>query len=257
MLAGMYVERDSFFHRLDPRAKLAWALMVLAASMATQFNGLKSLPVFASVVIALAVSGMGAGLAALIIFNASVFLLVTTLVWASMYALEGAPVLKLGWLVLTDVGLLVALGKFFLIINPVLAFVVFFASTKPYHVSWTLERLGVPSKLATAFVIAICLLPSMVRTAREVIDVQRARGLALDKGSIVERLSKYAPILIPLMARLIGDVWDLGMVLASRGVGYAKRRTYAFEPAWGLRDTAFSALTLAFYGVIAAWGLLL
>ena len=257
MLAGIYVERDSFFHKLDPRAKLAWALMVLAASMATQFNGLKSLPAFASVVIALAVSGMGAGLAALIIFNASVFLLVTTLVWASMYALEGTPVLKLGWLVLTDVGLLVALGKFFLIINPVLAFVVFFASTKPYHVSWTLERLGVPSKLATAFVIAICLLPSMVRTARDVIDVQRARGLALDKGSIIERLSKYAPILIPLMARLIGDVWDLGMVLASRGVGYAKRRTYVFEPAWGLRDTAFSALTLAFYGVIAAWGLLL
>ncbi len=257
MLAGIYVEKDSFFHRLDPRVKLVWALMVLAASMATQFNGIKGSPVFASVVLSLTASGVGAGLAALIIFNASVFLLVTTLIWASMYAAEGVVIAQLWWLRLTDVGVLVALGKFFLIINPVLAFVVFFASTKPYHVSWTLEKMGVPSKLATAFVIAICLLPSMVRTAREVIDVQKARGLALDKGSIVERLAKYAPILIPLMARLIGDVWDLSMVLASRGVGYAKRRTYVFEPKWGRRDTLFLLASIAFYGGVVVWGLLL
>lgn len=255
MLAGVYVERDSFFHRLDPRAKLAWALMVLAASMATQFNGLKSSPVFASVVLSLAASGVGAGLAALIIFNASVFLLVTVLMWAGMYAGEGRVIAQLWWLRITDVGALVAAGKFFLIINPVLAFAAFFASTRPYHVSWTLEKLGVPSKLATAFVVAICLLPSMARRARDVIDVQRARGLALDKGSVPERLAKYAPILIPLMARLIGDVWDLSMVLAARGLGYARRRTYVLEPRWRRRDTLFLLASLAFYGGVAAWGL--
>lgn len=254
MFAGLYVERKSLMHSMDPRSKLAWVLLVLAASIATQFNGLKSLPVFASAVVALMLSGLSSGVAALLIFNASVFLLVTTLIWAGIYSSQGTEILALGWFRLTDVGLLVALGKFFLIVNPILAFVVLFASTKPYHLMWTLEKLKVPHKLALAFVLALSLLPSMVRAATEVIDAQRARGLALDKGSILERLRKYIPVIVPLFSKMLTDVWDLSLVLATRGFGYGKR-TYVFEPSWGRRDTLFLLFSLAFYGVILAWGL--
>ena len=257
MLAGLYREGDTVFHRLDPRPKLAWTLLVLAASMATQFNGLKSFPVFVSVVLSLALAGIGVKIAFLLIFNASIFLLVTLLIWVSMYSSAGVVLARLGWLTITDVGLLVALGKFFLIMNPVIAFVVFFASTKPSHIIWALQKIGVPYKLAFSFVVALGLLPSIIKNAGDVIDVQKARGLALDRGNIFERIRRYAPILIPLISRMMSDVWDLSMVLASRGFGYAKKRTFVDTPSWGRLDTLFLLLSIAFYGGIAVWGLYL
>jgi len=256
LLSGLYIERRSFFHSLDPRAKLVWALLVLAASYVTQFNGIKSFPIFVSTIVALILSGIGAGLAAILIFNSLIFLLITTLVWAGMYSSQGNIVLDLWIIKVTDVGLLVASGKFFLIISPVFAFITFFVTTKPYHVSWTLEKIRVPPKLSTAFVIAVSLLPTMVKATRDVIDVQRLRGLSLDKGSIPERLRKYIPIIVPVISRLLSDVWDLSMVLASRYVGYSKKRTYLLEPKWVKRDTLFLLFSIIFYGVILLWGLL-
>jgi len=253
--SGLYVERRSLFHSLDPRAKLLWVVLVLSVSVVTQYNGLKSTPIFASTLVALTLSGLSAGIALLLIINASVFLVVVTLVWAGMYSSQGTLLLSIGPLRLTDVGLLVALGKFFLIVNPVIAFVAFFASTKPYHITWSLEKLGVPSKIALSFTLALSMFPLTVKTVREVTEAQVARGLALDRGGVVQRLRNYIPILVPVISKFISDVWDLSMVLASRYVGLA-RRTYVFEPMWTRRDTAFVLLSLAFYGGVAAWGLL-
>lgn len=254
MFAGLYIERKSYMHSLDPRSKLLWALLVLVSSMATQFNGIKSLPIFISTIIALSLSGLGSGLALLLIFNSLIFLLVSTIIWAGIYSSQGNVLLQLGWLRLTDAGLLVALGKFFLIVNPILAFVVFFASTKPYHLMWTMEKFKVPHKLALTFVIALSLMPSMVRAAGDVIDAQKARGLSLDKGSILERIRKYVPVIVPLFSKMLTDVWDLSLVLATRGVGYGKK-TYLFESSWKRSDTLFIIFSVLFYGVIIAWGL--
>lgn len=254
MSSGLYVERETFFHKLDPRAKLVWLLLVLVASIATQFNGLKGIPIFASLVVALSLSGLGAGLAALLVVNASAFLAAVTLVWASLYSNQGNLLFSLGFLKITDYGLLVALGKFFLIICPVLAFVIFFSSTKPYHLTWALERLGVPSKIALTFTLALNLLPSAVRAVKEVIDAQKARGLALDRGGPLQRLKNHLPIIVPVISKLLSDVWDLSMVLASRFVGLAKR-TYVFEPRWRLRDTLFVLASTLLYGGVVAWGL--
>jgi len=254
MFAGLYVERKSFMHGLDPRSKLIWSVLVLAASIATQFNGIKGIPVFISTLMALSLSGLGTGVALLLIFNSLIFFLVSTIIWAGIYSSQGTVLLELGWLRVTDVGLLVALGKFFLIVNPIIAFVVFFASTKPYHLMWTLEKIKVPHKLALTFVIALSLLPSMVRVAGDVIDAQRARGLSLDKGSLVERIRKHIPIIVPLFSKMLTDVWDLSLVLATRAVGYGKR-TYVLESNWKSSDTIFILVSLVFYGVITAWGM--
>lgn len=255
MSTGLYIERRTFFHSLDPRVKLLWVVLVLAASATTQYNGLKSLPVFASTLAALSLSGLGAGLALLLVVNASVFLAVVTLIWAGMYSSQGVPLLSLGLLRVTDVGLLVALGKFFLIMNPVLAFAAFFASTKPYHITWSLEKLGVPSKMALTFTLALSLLPQTVKIVREVTEAQVARGLALDRGGLVQRLRNYVPIIVPVISRFISDVWDLSMVLASRYAGLTQR-TYVFEPKWAGRDTIFALASLAFYGGVIAWSAL-
>lgn len=256
MSSGLYIEKRTFFHSLDPRAKLFWTILVLAASAATQYNGSKSLPVFASTLAALSLSGLSAGLALLLIVNASVFLAVVTLVWASMYSAEGTLLLAWGFFRVTDVGLLVALGKFLLIINPVLAFVAFFASTKPYHITWSLEKLGVPPKLAMTFTLALNMMPHTVKIAKEVTEAQIARGLALDSGGLIQRLRNYVPIIVPVISRFITDVWDLSMVLASRYAGYT-RRTYLFEPKWAVRDTFFMLAAILLYGGVIAWGLFL
>lgn len=252
MFTGIYVERISPFHRLDPRVKLVWVLLVLVASAASQFSGLKGLPVFASMLVALTLSRVGAKFAAFLIFNMLVFLAVTTLVWAGLYSAEGNLMLSLSFIRITDVGVNVALGKFFLIVNPVLAFTVFFATTRPYHIMWTLDKLRFPHKLSLTFTMALSLLPLVVQSVREVIEVQTARGLALDRGGLLERLKKHTPVIIPVISKLLSDVWDLSIVLASRFAGYG-RRTYVEELKWSKRDTLFAVASLLFYGGVVLW----
>jgi energy-coupling factor transport system permease protein len=251
---GLYIERRSVIHRLDARVKLLWFLLVLAASIAAQWDGSLSVFIYFSIIIGLILAKIPVKRAILIIAYSIVFLIVTVLVWAAMYQNEGAVigVFPLANIRLTDVGLLVGTGKFFLIVNPITMFLLLITTTRMYDIQEALTKIGLPYKFLFMFTLALGLLPATFNEFRNVFDVQKSRGIEVDSKNPVKRIVYSVSVFVPVIIRMMSYVWDLSIVLYARGFGASKKRTYYFPLRWSRADTAALIILVLFYGFIVA-----
>lgn len=234
--------------------KLAWFVLAFAASVASQWDGSVSVFVYLSLIIGLVLAKISVRRAVLTIAYSIVFFIVTTLVWASMYQDVGNYVatFPLVNVRLTDVGLLVGTGKFFLIVNPITAFLLVMSTTKMYDLHYVVTRAGLPYKAGFMFALALGLLPYTFNEIRNIIDVQKARGLEIDSKNPVKKIVYVVPIFVPLVIRMMSYVWDLSIVLSVRGFGAYPKRSYYFPLKWGKRDTIALLLLVAIYTSIIA-----
>jgi len=251
---GLYLQRDSIIHRLDARVKIAWFLLAFAASVACQWDGSLSVFVYVSLIIGLALAKISIKRALLTVIYSVIFLLVTVLVWASMYQDVGNYIatFPLANIRLTDVGLLVGTGKFFLIVNPITAFLLLVSTTRMYDLHYVFTKAGLPYKAGFMFALALGLLPYTFVEIKNIIDVQKARGIAIDSRNPVRRIIYVVPIFVPLVIRMMSYIWDLSIVLSVRGFGASPKRTYYFIPRWGLRDTVALIILVLIYSSLIA-----
>ncbi|WP_440059600.1 energy-coupling factor transporter transmembrane component T family protein [Thermogladius sp. 4427co] len=245
---GLYYEADSIIHRLDPRVKLLWFLLALAASIATQYDGSVGVFVFISLIVGIALAKLSIKRLILIIAYSIVFFIVTILVWASFYQNVGRQVFYISFanLHVTDVGLLVGTGKFFLIVNPITAILLFFSTVKPYDLVQTFDRLKLPYKAGFIFFLSLRLLPITFRELREIMDVQKSRGIEVDSPNPVKRIANTIPIFVPLIIRIMSVTWEMAITLMVRGFG-AGKRSYVKPLKWARRDTIALAVLTTFY----------
>ncbi|MEM0482240.1 MAG: energy-coupling factor transporter transmembrane component T [Nitrososphaerota archaeon] len=252
---GLYLPRDSPIHKLHPEVKLAWFLLAFATSIASQWDGSVSVFVYLSLIIGLVLAKISILRATLTIIYSAIFFLITILIWASMYQDVGIYVatFPLANIKLTDVGLLVATGKFFLIVNPITAFLLVVTTTKMYDLQYVAVKSGLPYKAGFMFTLALGLLPLTFSEIKNIIDVQKARGLEIDSKNPVKKMVYVVPIFVPLIIRMMGYAWDLSTVLSVRGFGASRVRTFYFAPRWGRKDVA----ALLVLTVVYAWLILL
>ncbi|MGD6934942.1 MAG: energy-coupling factor transporter transmembrane component T family protein [Candidatus Bathyarchaeia archaeon] len=105
------------------------------------------------------------------------------------------------------------------------SFSVFFLTTSPDHLGLALEQSRVPYEFAFAFTTAVRFVPVLAEEAQTIMDAQKARGLELEKGSILKRIRNYIPILIPLIVSAIRRSLELAEAMESRAWGATKKRT--------------------------------
>jgi energy-coupling factor transport system permease protein len=249
---GLYQEGSSIVHRLDPRVKLAWFILALVASVIWQYDGSVSVFIFISLIAGLAFARLSITRLILVITYSIVFFIVTILVWASYYQDTGRVLYYIGFinLRLTDVGLLVGLGKFFLIVNPIVAIMIFFSTTRPYEMIQSLERLRLPYKAGFILFLSLRLLPLTLREIRNIVDVQKARGIEVDSPNPIKRVAYTIPIFVPLIIRIMSLTWETSITLMVRGFGHAGRRTYTKPLRWSRRDTiALIVLIIIYTGI--------
>ncbi len=249
---GLYVEGRSVIHNLDPRVKLLWFVFVLAASIVCQFDGSVSLFIFLSLVVGMALAGLPLKRLLLIIGYSIVFFIVTILVWASYYQDVGRYLFTFAGVRVTDTGLLVGTGKFFLIINPIVSMLIFFSTVKPYDLVQVFSRIGLPYKAGFMLLLSLRMLSLAVSELRNIMDVQKARGIEVDSRNPFKRVANLIPVFVPLVIRIMSLAWELSITLMVRGFGYSRERSYAFPLRWSPRDTIAIILIAIFYtGIIA------
>lgn len=108
-------------------------------------------------------------------------------------------------------------------------FSIFFLTTSPDKLSLALEKARVPYELCFAFITAIRFVPVLAEEAQTIIDAQRARGLELERGSFIQRIRNYLPVLLPLIINSIRRSLELAEAMESRAFGAIKRRTNLYE----------------------------
>jgi energy-coupling factor transport system permease protein len=246
----LYLDRDTWVHRLDPRTKML--LLVGTFVLAFLFvNPLYGLAVLALVVL------FGAAAKSLINLKRVRFILVmiglvTVVLWA-IFAQGQTPL----FLFVEWESLLYGIGVALRIDATIVAGMIFLSTTRNEEIATGLVSMGLPYRFAFAVSTALRLVPTIAATGSTISQAQRSRGLDLESGNIFQRVRKNTPLLIPVFVSTIRSTNVFSMALESKGFGASTKRTYLLDLAMTRRDwvvlTVFvlllaSAITLRLLG---------
>jgi len=214
----LYLDNDTFLHRLDPRTKML--VMLATFVVALMFYSLNTLLILSAVVLIYGLVGKTLSNLKRIRFILLMIFLFSVVLWSLTYG--GEPKL-LGPISLEGILYGIVIGIKFDIM--IIAGMIFLSSTKVEEISLGLVKIKVPYRGAFAFATAIRMVPMIVATSYTISQAQRSRGLDLDSGNLVERAKKYIPLLIPTIISVIRGTNVFAMALESKGFGYSEDRT--------------------------------
>ncbi|HBE2402084.1 TPA: energy-coupling factor transporter transmembrane protein EcfT, partial [Escherichia coli] len=105
--------------------------------------------------------------------------------------------------------------KYFVVIPAALLFIV---TTHPSEFAASLNRIGVPYKIAYAVSIALRYIPDIQRDFRNIAQSQQARGIDLSKKEkLFKRVKNTASIIIPLILSSLDRIEVITNAMELRG----------------------------------------
>jgi energy-coupling factor transport system permease protein len=241
----LFIDKDTFLHKLDPRTKL---LVVLGSFVvALLFDSLPILLALAAVI--LLYGYFGRVLSNLNRIKGVLLMIVFFSVVLWSITIKGTTRI-IGPLTVEGMfhGLMIGLKFDIMIVSGM----IFLSSTKIEEISLGLVKMKLPYRGAFAFSTAIRLVPMIVGISYTITQAQKSRGLDLDSGSFLQKIRKYVPLLIPTLLSVIRGTNVFAMALESKGFGYDEVRTNYLEIGFQFTDYLVMTLTiivilLAFY----------
>lgn len=246
LVTWAYVERDTIYNRLDPRARVLFMLCALVAvgfipGQGTGFWDARFVLVFLSIaflqIILARLSWRQMRRFWIVIMAVAVVLsLVTLLTGRGATGVYNPQIAHTLWSPTLDMlGLSLSFElsaeRLSYLVTQIMRIMTFAALSVviPYTINpalygITFRRLGLGDKVAYAMEMAFRFIPTLARDFQITMDAQRARGFELDAGegvSLVQRVRNFAPLLIPLTIGAVvgGEEITDAMDLRAFGVG--------------------------------------
>lgn len=218
----LYLDKDTYMHRLDPRTKIF--IMIASFVIALMFFTIPPLVLVGGLIVIYGASGKTLSNLNRIKFVLIMIGLFSVLIWS----LTGQGETRiLGPITLEGFIYGIAMGIKLDVM--IIAGMIFLSSTKMEEISAGLVKLKIPYRAAFAFSTALRLVPMIVATSSIIIQAQKSRGLDLDSGSFITRAKKYIPLLIPVFISVIRGTNVFAMALESKGFGYSDERSSYLE----------------------------
>jgi energy-coupling factor transport system permease protein len=229
----LYLDEDTWIHRLDPRTKLLAASLICVICLC--FNH----PLYTAT-IALCVTLAAICAKALPNLRRFRFILVLLLAFSSLiwpFFVDGWTPLWSFWVLsVTRESLLYGIAMGLRLATFVIVGLIFLSTTRNEELTNGLIRMGLPYPVSFAFSTALRLVPTFVGAGATIIQAQVSRGLDLEEGSIFRRAGKFIPQAVPLFIYAIHHTTYLAMALESRGFSPKAKRTLYYEPSMKRRD---------------------
>ncbi len=245
----LYLDRDTWVHRLDPRAKVLSLLAIFAVALFFSDPRYLMIPL---VLILLAatwarawgnIKRMGLLLGSLFVY--------CLLLWP-LFVEGRTPWLSVSGLEVTREGLQFGLGMGLRLNIMLIAGLVLLSTTTIEEFTLGLQHLGLPSTMGFALALAFRWVPSLIGSTGQIVQAQRSRGLDLAAGSFLARIRRYLPLIVPLIGHTLRQTRLLAMALESKGYGPAIRRQPYVELCLRGPDVLAMAVMLAIL-VLTLW----
>ena len=261
-----YVAGDSLIHRLDPRAKIVFMLLMASLVLLIQRIWLAA-AVWLTLLVLWRVARLpgamlkdtGKALAGLALFLFVVQALFYPGATSLVYPIIPEQVPLIG-----GVGRITLEGILFavLIILRLLAVVLVLplvSLTTPIHLlTLGLVRLGLPYRVAYAMTTAINLIPVLQAEGNVIVDAQRLRAMQVfEKGRFWDKLRSYPALVTPLVIGAMRRAQLIAVAMDSRAFGAGKTRTYVHDIRFQARDWLFLLGTVLYVALAAGAGLAL
>jgi energy-coupling factor transport system permease protein len=239
MDSELYLDRDSFIHRLDARTKiLLFALSFVAIILFN--NPLWMLPLTVLILAQLFDSG-----AVVNMRRIRYILIVLTISSIVLWNLFARGTTHLFWIIYLQ-SLEFSIARTLLILLMISAGMVLISTTRNEELVLGMIRLGLPYRVGFAISTSLRMVP-MIATSIDIISqAQRSRGLNLDSGNLLERVRKFVPLLIPVFISTIRSTNIFGMALESKGFGARDQRTFYLQLKMHSADYAVLAFGVLF-----------
>lgn len=222
----LYLDRRTWLHRLDPRAKVLSLLGIFVmALLFTDPRYLAGLTAF--LLAATATSGALPNLRKMWLLLMLLFLY-CVLLWP-FFVTGRTPLLSVAGRQLTREAIAFGIGMGLRLDLMLLGGVLLLSTTTIEEFVLALNRLGLPSPMAFALSLAFRWVPSLIGLAGVIVQAQRSRGLDLAAGHALARIRRYPPLIVPLIGHTLRQTRLLAMALESKGFGTGAHRTAYLE----------------------------
>jgi energy-coupling factor transport system permease protein len=253
-----YYPGKTFFHKLDPRAKIIFMVIISMAIFAVQ-----QIPVALVVLAVMLCLWFIARLPFSVLWSFIKVLLPIIgflfLVQAILYP-GNTPLIKplipigkgYGQVTLEGILFAVLLGLRLIAMIIMLPLVNF---TTPVQIfALGMVKMGMPYRLAYTMTTALNLVPILQSETGVIVDAQRLRAMqSFEKGKLVEKLKAYPALVTPLVIGSMRRAQLMAVAMDSRAFGASKSRTYLEDISLHVWDWIFICLTVAFtIGIIVA-----
>lgn len=234
MISFRYKDKGTAIHKLNPFCKLGWVTSVFV--LALIFNN----PVYLlllflatlSLVIAARVWREWASVmrfafylcVAIIIINALVSSHGSHPLWQAPFKvpLIGAPAITLE-------AMLFGVGMSLRLLAIISAFSILTFTIHPDDLMLAMIKMKLPYKSVLVTSLTTKFIPTLIDDANRISDVQRSRGLELDRGKLAQRIRSRLAIIIPLLSNSLDRTVQVAEAMESRAFGHGERRTFYRE----------------------------
>jgi energy-coupling factor transport system permease protein len=239
MDAEIYIDNNSFIHRLDPRVKIIIFLLTFVAILLFQ-NPLWMLPIAVLILAQLVISG-----ALVNMRRIRYILIVLTVSSMILWNLFSTGETQLFWRISVE-SLSFAVARTMLMILMISAGMILITSTRNEELVNGMIRLGMPYRVGFAISTALRLVPTIVSSTITISQAQRSRGLDLESGNLLDRVKKFLPLLVPVFISTIRSTNIFGMALESKGFGARDKRTFYLVFVMNTADYVVLAFAIVF-----------
>lgn len=217
----LYLDRDTWLHRLDARTKVVslsgifavalmfsdpWYLIAPTLLVAMALVSAEALPNLRKMWLLL-----------------SLLFLYCLLLWP-LFVTGRTPMVETGALTLTSEAVRYGFGMGLRLDVMVLGGILLLSTTRIEEFTLALQRLGLPGPMAFALSLAFRWVPSLIGAAGLIVQAQRARGLDLGARHVLARIRRYPPLIVPLIGHTLRHTRLLAMALESKGFGPGAER---------------------------------
>lgn len=241
MNIDFYLDIDTVVHRLDGRTKI---ILFLASFLALV---LFEDPLFILPIALLILLQNFLARAWNNIWRIRFLLFLLTITSIVMWNLFASGETHLFWFVDLE-SLQYSLARTMLILLMIISGMNLLSTTRNEELVLAMIKLGLPYRVGFAISTSLRMVPTIANSIHTISQAQRSRGLDLEGGSILDRLRKFIPILIPVFISTIRDTNVFGMALESKGFGAREDRTYYLEMSMARPDYVVLSFTLLVIG---------
>lgn len=217
----LYLDKESWAHRLDPRVK------VLAAGgiflVALLFVDPRYLVVPTGLMFALFIATRSWENVRKLWLLIALPCLYAVLLWP-LFVTGTTPWFTIGTHVLTKEAALFGLAMGLRLTLMLLAGLFLLTTTTIEDFTLALQRLGLPAPMGSALSLAFRWVPHLIGCGGLIVQAQRSRGLDLTDGGFMSRLKRYPALFVPLIGHTLRHTRLLAMALESKGFGPEVRR---------------------------------
>ena len=230
----LYIEGDSIFHKLSGVSKIL--LFVIWTMITVMFLDIRVFLVMGAIsAIMLYFAQIPSKILKpllwiMVVFNLInvIFILLITPQYGTELVGTNTELINIGYSYINKETLfyVLTISLKYAVLMPITAIFIF--TTHPSEFASSLNKIGVPYKIAYAINIAFRYIPDVQREYKDILNAQQARGLAFNKGegSIKEILKNYTTIFVPLVSSSIKRIETVSNAMELRSFGKKRKRTW-------------------------------